>query len=170
MNKGIDVNSYQYLRLNEDTPALVKTTVDQLKQCASVCYDISYKLKLKSMEEEDEKSKYRYLFSWNNMLGREKGRLLNFIRSRFDDDQIEIFQRTIKRSDKNIDLIFGQTFDEEVTYGTFDLTINESSTSARVEMFDNVNGNVWELDLLVREELGDYNLYMKRDKETRSTH
>lgn len=43
------------------------------------------------------------------------------------------------------------------------MTINDSNTSARVEMLDEVNGNVWELDLLVREELGDYNLYIKRD-------
>lgn len=42
------------------------------------------------MEEEAEKMKYRYLFSWNNLLGREKRRLLNFLRGLFDDDQIEI--------------------------------------------------------------------------------
>lgn len=114
--------------------------------------------------------KYRYLFSWNNLLGREKRRLLNFLRGLFNDDQIEIFQRSIKRSNKNIGLSFGQTFDKEETYGTFHMTINDSNTSARVEMFDEVNKDVLELDLLVREELGDYNLYMKRDKGARSTH
>jgi hypothetical protein len=157
------------LRLNEETPSLVKTTVDQLKQCVSVCNDISYKLKLKYVEEEAEKMKYRYLFSWNNLLGKEKRRLLNFIRDKFGDDQTEIFQRRIKRSDKNIDLSFGQTFDKEVIYGTFHITINDSNTSARVMIFDEVNGNVWELDLLVKETLGggDFSMYMKKDDRTK---
>ncbi len=164
VNRGIDVNSYQYFRLNEDTPSLVKITIDQLKQCVSVCNDISYKLKLKKVEEEAEKMKYRYLFSWNNMFGREKKRLLNFIRGLFGDDQIEIFQTSIKRKDKSIELSFGQTFEKEETYGTFHITINDSNTRAKVEMFDEVNGNVWGLDLLVKESPGDgdYSIYVKK--------
>jgi hypothetical protein len=168
VNRGIDVNSYQYLRLNEDTPSLVKTTVDQLEQCVSVCNDISYKLKLMSVEEEAEKTKYRYLFSWNNMIGREKRRLLKFITDRTGDDQIEIFHGSIKRSDKAISFRFGQSIDgEEMEFGTFGIEIYNSNTSAKV-MISHEDlglgiGGIWDLDLLVRETLSDFNMYMKKE-------
>jgi hypothetical protein len=36
-------------------------------------------------------------------------------------------------------------------------------------IFDEVNGNVWELDLLVKETLGggDFSMYMKKDDRTK---
>ena len=150
------------------SPSLVKTTVDQLEQCVSVCNDISYKLKLMSVEEEAEKTKYRYLFSWNNMIGREKRRLLKFITDRTGDDQIEIFHGSIKRSDKAISFRFGQSIDgEEMEFGTFGIEIYNSNTSAKV-MISHEDlglgiGGVWDLDLLVRETLSDFNIYMKKD-------
>jgi len=132
-------------------------------------YDISYKLKLKGVEEEAEKMKYRYLFSWNNMLGREEWRLLKFLRDKFGDDQIEIFQNSIKRSDKTIGFSFGQTFEKEEVYGSFHITISDSNASANVKIFDEVNGDVWEIDLLVKESLGngDFSIYMKKDDRTK---
>lgn len=174
VRRGIDINSYQYLRLNEDTPSLVKPTVEHLKQSIGVCDDISYKLKLKSIEEEAEKMKCHYLFSWNKMFGKEKRRLLKFITDRIGDDQIEIIQGSIRRGDKTIGFRFGQTIDgEEMEFGTFDIEINDSNTSAKVmivrEEWGNGNGGVWDLDLLVREILGDgdFNIYLKNVNSTK---
>ena len=177
VSRGIDVNSYQYLRLNEDTPSLVKATVDHLKQCVSVCNDISYKLKLRNIEEEAEELKYRYLFSWNNMLGKEKRKLLNFIIDKIDDDQIEILQSTIKLSDKTITFDFGQKIpdfgqpaDESVQVsGSFFITINATNIGAEVNIFDETNGMIWEGNLLVKESLDDhdFNIFIKRDYRTR---
>lgn len=174
VKKGIDINSSQYLQLNEDTPLLIKPTIDHLKQTVSICNDISYKLKLQYIEKEAEIMKSRYLFSWNNMLGREKRRLLKFITDRTGDDQIEIFQGSIKQSDKGIGFSFGQTIDaEEMVFGTFGIEIYNSNTSAKVMIFHEEwgirNGGMWDVDLLVRETLGDgdFNIYMKKDDRTK---
>jgi hypothetical protein len=170
VRRGVDVNSYQYLQLNVDTPLLVKPTVDHLRQSSNICNEISYKLKLRNVEEEAEKMKYRYLFSWNNMLGREKRRLLNFIGEKIGGDEyIEIFQGSIKRSDKTIEFKFGQTFEKEEVYGSFHITISDSKNRADITIFDEVNGDVLEMDLLVKETPGDsdFRIYMKRNDRTK---
>jgi len=102
------------------------------------------------------------------MIGREKRRLLKFITDRTGDDQIEIFHGSIKRSDKAISFRFGQSIDgEEMEFGTFGIEIYNSNTSAKV-MISHEDlglgiGGVWDLDLLVRETLSDFNIYMKKD-------
>jgi len=166
VRRGIDVNSYQYLQLNEDTPLLAKPTVDHLRQSSSICNEMSYKLKLRNVEEEAEKMKYRYLFSWKNMLGREESRLLNFLREKIGgDDYIEIFQGSIKRSDKTIGFSFGHTFEKEEVYGSFHITISDSKNRADLTIIDEVNGDVLEMDLLVKEAPGDsdFRIYVKRN-------
>lgn len=166
VRRGIDVNSNQYLQLNEDAPLLVKPTVDHLRQSISICNEISYKLKLRNVEEEAEKIKYRYLFSWKNMLGREKSRLLNFLREKIGGDYyIEVFQDSIKRSDKTIGFKFGQRFEKEEVYGSFHITMSDSKNRADLTITDEVNGDVLEMDLLVKEAPGDsdFRIYVKRN-------
>jgi len=43
------------------------------------------------------------------------------------------------------------------------------NTSANVMIFDEVNGDVWEIDLLVKQTLsdGDFSIYMKKDDRTK---
>src|SRR5918996_3441948 len=70
IKRGIDLNIEQYVNSSPETPSLIKPTLDHLKQTVDICSDISYKMRLRNIEVKG--SEYQYLFSWENMLTREK--------------------------------------------------------------------------------------------------
>jgi hypothetical protein len=61
----------------------------------------------------------------------------------------------------------------EMEFGTFDIEINDSSTSGNImishEEWGNGEGGVWDLDLVVRETLGDgdFNIYTKNTNRSK---
>jgi hypothetical protein len=159
VKRGIDLNICQYVESSPDTPSLIKPTLNHLRQTVNICDDISYKMKLKNIEEKEEGSKYRYLFSWNNMLTREKDRLMSLIVSKTGDYFAEIRNVQDKKNNKRI-IEFGiDTGEPEVgVLGTFQIAINNTYTHAEACIFDIHHEMAWRDDLLVKEVAKDTNL------------
>ena len=159
VKRGIDLNICQYVESSPDTPSLIKPTLNHLRQTVNICDDISYKMKLKNIEEKEEGSKYRYLFSWNNMLTREKDRLMSLIVSKTGDYFAEIRNVQDKENNKRI-IEFGiDTGEPEVgVLGTFQIAINNTYTHAEACIFDVHHEMVWRDSLLVKEVAKDTNL------------
>jgi hypothetical protein len=159
VRKGISLNVCQYAESSPDTPSLIKPTLDHLEQTISICDDISYNMKLKNIREEEEGSKFRYLFSWNNMLTREKNRLISFLISKTGDDFADILNVQNKGGNTRI-IDFGMdTGDPKVgIFGTFQLTINNTYTRAEAYIFNAHHQMIWKADLLVKEIAEDKNM------------
>lgn len=160
IKRGIDLNVTQYAESSSDTQSLIKPTLDHLKQTVSICYDISYKMKLKKIEAKAEGSNYQYLFSWNNMLSREEKALTSLISSKTKDDFVEILK--VQNNENNRRVIdFGiDTGDSEVdgVFGTFQITINDTNTAAEACIFNAYHQLIWKDNLLVKEAAKDIDL------------
>jgi hypothetical protein len=161
IKRGINLNVYQYVNSSSDTPSLIKPTLDHLKQTVSICDDISYKMKLKNIQEEEEVegSNYQYLFSWNNMLTREENRLINLIASKTGEDFDGILNVQNKGNKRRV-IDFGiDNGDPEVgVLGTLQITVNNTNTRAEACIFNGHHRMIWEDDLLVKEVATDTNL------------
>ncbi|CAN5499098.1 hypothetical protein BH18THE2_BH18THE2_25580 [soil metagenome] len=172
VERGVSLNSYQFHLLNRGTPSLVEPTSNHLKQAVSICRDISYKLQLKKIEEEAVEAEIVYLFSWNEMVNKEKHRLLDFITNKTGEYQIEIIENTVKRTNNNkkLECNFGLKVGEDigdVVYGTVSIFMDDTKKGAEVSILDNNHNIIHKEDLLVQksEEQGnDFNLYMKKNK------
>ena len=157
IKRGIDLSINQYVNSSPETPSLIKPTLDHLNQAVDICSDISYKMKLKNIDEEVESSEYRYLFSWNNMLTREKNILINFILSKTGDFIANIFKVKDKGNRRIIN--FGiDTGDSESVQGTFQIAINHTYTHAEACIFDTRHQIVWKDKLLVKKVVEDTSL------------
>ena len=159
IKRGIDLNINQYVNSSPDTPSLIKPTLDHLRQTVDICNDISYKMKLNSIDEEMEGSEYRYLFSWKNMLTREESRLISFILSKTGDDFAQIINVQNKGNNRRV-IDFGvDTGEPEVgVQGTFQIAINNTYTRAEACIFDVHHQMIWKDDFLVKEVDKDINL------------
>lgn len=182
LERSINLIIFHYSRLERDTPSLIEPTVYHLKQSISICNDVSHKLRLKNVEEEAEQMEHRYLFSWNNMLGKEKNRLLDFILSKTANEPIQIIISTLKQKRREMQFSFelGDELSKEILNCTFQITLNNTNTSAKVIIFSNTHGVVWEGELLVKEAvnyystiwtgdrvikpISDYNLFIRNNK------
>ena len=154
IKRGIDLSINQYVNSSPETPSLIKPTLDHLNQTVDICSDISYKMKLKNIDEEVEGSEYQYLFSWNNMLTREKNILINFILSKTGDFIANIFKVKDKGNGRVID--FGiDTGDSKSIQGTFQIAINNAYTLAEACIFDARHQIIWKDELLVKKIVED---------------
>ena len=160
IKRGIDLNVNQYVNSSPDTPSLIKPTLDHLRQTINICNDISYKIKLKNIDEEVEESNYQYLFSWNNMLTREGDRLTSFILSKTGDDFIAQILNTQDKGNHRRVIDFGvDTGDPEVgVEGTFQIEINNAHTCAEARILNVHHQIIWKDELLVKEVDSDNNL------------
>jgi hypothetical protein len=155
IKRGIDLIINQYMNTSSETPSLIKPTLDHLNQSVDICNDISYKMKLKNIDEELKGLEYQYLFSWNNMLTREKNRLINFILSKTGDFISNIFKVKKDKGDRRV-IDFGiDTGDSESIQGTFQITINNTHTRAEACIFDTRHQIVWKGELLVKKIVED---------------
>ena len=155
IKRGIDLIINQYMNTSSETPSLIKPTLDHLNQSVDICNDISYKMKLKNIDEELKGLEYQYLFSWNNMLTREKNRLINFILSKTGDFISNIFKVKKDKGDRRV-IDFGiDTGDSESIQGTFQITINNTYPRAEACIFDARHQMIWKDELLVKEIVED---------------
>jgi hypothetical protein len=156
VERGIDLNSYQYRLLNKDTLSLVEPTINHLKQSVSICKDIAHKLEIKKIEEEAEQTELVYLFSWNKMFREEKGRLQDYIVfNKTGEDLAEILESTIKRiNDKKIECNFGMKTgleeEPELIFGTISIIMNDTKTAADVRIFDSHDNMTHQNELVVK--------------------
>jgi hypothetical protein len=157
VERSINMNIFHYQKLEQDTPSLIEPTINHLKQTISICDDVSYKLRLKNVEREAEIMKHRYLFSWNNMLGKEKNRLLDFILSKTANEPIQIIWSTLQHGNREIQFDFelGNELSKEIFQSTFQIKLNNTNTSAEVNIFSDTRGMLWEGNLLAKES-GNY--------------
>ena len=168
IKRGIDLSINQYVNSSPETPSLIKPTLDHLNQTVDICSDISYKMKLKNIDEEAEGSEYRYLFSWNNMLTREKNILIDFILSKTCDFIANIFKVKDKGNRRVID--FGiDTGDSKSIQGTFKLAINNTYTHAEACIFDARHQIMWKDELLVKKIVDDTNLSWRSNSSYKIT-
>lgn len=185
VERGINTSIFHYSRLDRDTPSLIGPTLDHLRKSISICDDISYKLRLKNVEEEAEEMKYRYLFSWNNMLGKEKNRLLDFIISKTANEPIQIIWTTLEHEGRKIQFNFqlGDELSKDILIFTFQITLNNTNTDAEVSIFNDTHGMIWEGRLLAKEVANyysttwahghfvkpdnDFNLFIRNDRTKR---
>jgi hypothetical protein len=163
VNRGIKLNSIQFRESNHDTPSLIEPALDHLRHSVNICNEISYKMRLKNIQEEEtEGSGYQYLFSWNDMLDKQKNRLLDFIISKYGyDNNIEILSKHTKRSNKRLDVSFGidtGILHDEISgiFGNFQITINNTNTRAEACIYDSSHQLIWRDNLLVKEVEIDY--------------
>ncbi|MGH9982498.1 MAG: hypothetical protein ACRD8W_00905 [Nitrososphaeraceae archaeon] len=180
VERGINMNVFHYSRLEQDTPSLIGPTVNHLRQSVSMCNDISYKIRLKNAEAEAREIKHEYLFSWNNMLGKEKNRLIDFIKSKTANEPIQIIWTTFKRESREIqfDFVLGNELSKEIRELVFHIILNYTNPSADVNILDKIHGMIWEGNLLAKEAENyfsttwtgdhfvrpnnDYNLYIRK--------
>ncbi len=180
VERGINVNVFHYSRLEQDIPSLIVPTVNHLKQSVSMCNDISYKIRLKNAEAEASEIKHEYLFSWNNMLGKEKNRLIDFIKSKTANEPVQIIWTTFKRESREIqfDFVLGNELSKEIRELVFHIILNYTNPSADVNILDKIHGMLWEGNLLAKEAENyfsttwtgdhfvrpnnDYNLYIRK--------
>jgi hypothetical protein len=160
VNRGIKLNSIQFRESSHETPSLIEPALDHLTHSVKICNEISYKMRLKNIQET-EGSGYQYLFSWNDILDKQKNRLLDFIMSKYGDDNIEILNAHTKRSNKRLEVSFGidtGILQDEISgiFGNFQIIINNSNTRAEACIFDNRHQLVWKDNLLVKEVVIDY--------------
>src|ERR671919_2107619 len=158
IKRGIDLIINQYMNTSSETPSLIKPTLDHLNQSVDICNDISYKMKLKNIDEELEGLEYQYLFSWNNMLTREKNRLINFICSKTGDFVSNIFKVKKEKGDRRVIDFVIDTGDSESIQGTFQITINNTHTRAEACIFDARHQVIWKDELLVKKIVEDTSL------------
>src|SRR5919106_385307 len=165
IKRGIDLNIEQYVNSSPETPSLIKPTLDHLKQTVDICSDISYKMRLRNIEEEVKGSEYQYLFSWKNMLTREKNRLISLILSNsfnFDTDILKVEDKGKRRV---IDFGIDTGDSKNIPQGTLRLAINNTYTRAEACIFDVHHQIVWKDELLVKEIVkdhgNDFNFYIK---------
>ncbi|MGB7632385.1 MAG: hypothetical protein WBL68_01550 [Nitrososphaeraceae archaeon] len=159
IKRGIDLSINQYMNSSPETPSLIKPTLDHLNQTVDICSDISYKMKLKNIDEEVEGSEYRYLFSWNNMLTREKNILINFILSK-TGDFIAVILKVQNKGDNRRVITFGidKGDSEIVAQGTFQIAIDNTHTHAEACISDVHHQIIWKDELLVIEVVKDTSL------------
>jgi hypothetical protein len=86
----IDLCVFQYKQLFRDTPSLNKPIVEHLERSKSMCDDISYKLNLTMLELKSREDEITYLFEWNKIGTREKGRFAEFLRIQTGSTVLEI--------------------------------------------------------------------------------
>ena len=90
IEKSINVFKKRYIDQNINTLVLASVITDYLEKTLEICKDISYKEKLKLHLPEFENRKIGYLCSWNEIVGREKKYLLNFIEYYLDYHPLEL--------------------------------------------------------------------------------
>ena len=131
LERSISLIIFHYSRLERDTTSLIGPTVNHLKQSISVSNDVSHKLRLKNVEKEAEQLEYLYLFSWNNMLGKEKKRLLDFILSKTANEPTQIIINTLKQKRRELHFSFEPGVGlSKVHNCTFQITLNNTNTNA----------------------------------------
>ena len=130
LERSISLIIFHYSRLERDTSSLIGPTVNHLKQSISVSKAIH--LRLKNVEKEAEQLEYLYLFSWNNMLGKEKKRLLDFILSKTANEPTQIIINTLKQKRRELHFSFepGVGLSKEIHNCTFQITLNNTNTNA----------------------------------------
>ena len=156
--RGIDLNIDQYVNSSPETPSLIKPTLDHLKQTVDICSDISYKMRLRNIDEEVKGSEYQYLFSWKNMLTREKNRLISLILSNsfnFDTDILKVEDKGKRRV---IDFGIDTGDSKNIPQGTLRIAINNTYTRAEACIFDVHHQIIWKDELLVKEIVKDTSL------------
>src|SRR5918996_2380154 len=158
IKRGIDLNIEQYVNSSPETPSLIKPTLDHLKQTVDICSDISYKMRLRNIDEEVKGSEYQYLFSWKNMLTREKNRLISLILSNsfnFDTDILKVEDKGKRRV---IDFGIDTGDSKNIPQGTLRIAINNTYTRAEACIFDVHHQIIWKDELLVKEIVKDTSL------------
>lgn len=79
VRKSIKIFTKKFKSANPSTPALSSVINDYLDKASDICQDISYRERRSEMNRKFPVEDNRYLFTWDDVTKREKGRLTNYL-------------------------------------------------------------------------------------------